>query len=133
MAKYKQLVEKKIQEIVEKLNRGISSTAILKEIANSADIAKKIEVNQQSFLFLSVEAVRWFVWNELQNQTETLNKASMETFECCSLLKNYLLDAKKNLIENAKKEECIQRIQQGDNLTDFKEVFTIVLKNVEVK
>lgn len=56
----------------------------------------------------------------------------METFECCNLLKNYLLDAKKNLLENAKKEDCIQRIQQGDNLTDFKEVFAIVLKNVEV-
>ena len=56
----------------------------------------------------------------------------METFECCNILKNYLLDSKKNLIENTKKEEFLQKITPGDNLGEFREVFQIVLKNVEV-
>lgn len=43
--------ERKIAEIAEKLNRGVSVTTVMKEIANAAEFANKLQVTDSSHSF----------------------------------------------------------------------------------
>ncbi|KAL4459492.1 hypothetical protein ABPG74_018105 [Tetrahymena malaccensis] len=106
--KYKQTSEKKINEICEKLNRGITTAAIVKEISNSTEIAKRLE-----------------------KQSEIINEKNMGISEISSLVRNYLIDCKKGQIDPIQKDEYLERIQQQEDTSALKEVLSIVLKSVE--
>lgn len=53
VSKQKNFSEKKIQEISDKLNRGINVNTVIKEIANATEFSKKLEVSKLVLLPLS--------------------------------------------------------------------------------
>ncbi|EAR95984.2 kinesin motor catalytic domain protein (macronuclear) [Tetrahymena thermophila SB210] len=106
--KYKQISEKKINEICEKLNRGISTATIVKDISNSTEIAKKLE-----------------------KQCEIINEKNMGILEINILVRNYLIDCKKGQIDPTQKDEYLEKIQSQEDTTALKEVLSSVLKSVE--